>query len=189
MFRDQSLMPKEAVRLAALGLLASAPMSYARLADEVRNFTTRYWGPTLDVMAASIELLRFEGLVETAAEGEKLGEALLRLTDKGRAELTELLRAAVRAPANDFNKLVVALKLRFLHLLPPGERREQAEALVEMREGQLARLRDLRQAHAGEGQAHAGEDGPFARWLDHDIAQTEADVAWFRRLRDEPERD
>lgn len=182
MFRDQSLMPKEAVRLAALGLLAGAPMSYARLADEVRNFTTRYWGPTLDVMAASIELLRFEGLVETAAEGEKLGEALLRLTDKGRAELTELLRATVRAPANDFNKLVVALKLRFLHLLPPGERREQAEALVEMREGQLARLRDLRDAHAGEG-------GPFARWLDHDIAQTEADVAWFRRLRDEPERD
>ena len=35
MFRDQSLMPKEAIRLTALGLLAGAPKTYAELADEV----------------------------------------------------------------------------------------------------------------------------------------------------------
>ncbi len=180
MFRDKSLMPKEAIRLAALGLLAQGPTSYARLADEVRHFTTRFWGPTLDVMGSSIELLRFEGLIEPAAD--ELGEELLRLTDSGRAELHELLTAAVRAPANDFSKLVVALKLRLMHLLPASEQRQQAEVLIEMREGELARLRDLRQAH-GDGEER------FTRWLDHDIAQTEADLAWFRQLRGELEHD
>ena len=72
MFRDKSLMPKEAIRLSALGLLSRDPMSYAALANEVRHFTTRFWGPTLDVMASSIELMRLEGLVE------KIGRASCR---------------------------------------------------------------------------------------------------------------
>ena len=76
-------------------------------------------------MASSIELLRFEGLIETTATGDTLGDAMVGLTDKGRAELHELMRAAVRAPAGDFSKLVIALKLRFLHLLPAFEQREQ----------------------------------------------------------------
>ncbi len=175
MFRDSSLMPKEAIRLAALGLLAQGPKRYADLANEVRHFTSRYWGPTLDVMASSIELLRFEGLIEPPAAAEAPADTMLRLTGKGRDDLHELLRAAVRAPSNDFAKLVVALKLRFLHLLPPGEQREQAAALIEMRQNELARLCDLRAAHADE-------DSLFVRWLDHDIAQSEADLAWFKRL-------
>ena len=39
MFRDKSLMPKEAIRLAALGLLGHGPMRYGELANEVRHFT------------------------------------------------------------------------------------------------------------------------------------------------------
>lgn len=178
MFRDESLTPKEAIRLAALGLLAQAPKRYADLANEVRHFTARYWGPSLDVMGSSIELLRFEGLVEASAESETSADTVLRLTDKGRDALVALLSAAVRTPGNDFNKLAVALKLRFMHLLPRAEQREQAEMLVEMREAELARLTDLR-ATGDVG------DGYLPRWLDHDIAQVEADLAWFRRLRDD----
>ncbi len=177
MFRDQSLMPKEAIRLAALASLAQEPRSYAKLANDVRHFTTHFWGPTLDVMASSIELLRFEGLIEKPADAEAPDDAPLHLTDAGRAELGTLLVAAVRAPGNDFNKLVVALKLRFLDLLPAAEQREQAETLIELREAELARLRGLRETHGG-GKGH------FLRWLDHNISQTEADLAWFRELRD-----
>ncbi len=184
MFRDQSLMPKEAIRLTALGLLARAPMTYAELAKEVRHFTSRYWGPTLDVMASPIELLRFEGLVEAEGEGETPAGAVLRLTEAGRTELDGLLNANVRAPGNDFNKLVVALKLRFLHVLPRAEQREQAETLIEMRQAELARLIDLRAASARD-QADEGGEGHFLRWLDHDIAQVEADLAWFGELRDD----
>ena len=178
MFRDQSLMPKEAIRLAALAALAREPLTYVQLANDVRHFTTRFWGPTLDVMASSIELLRFEGLIETATDATETGDAPLRLTEAGHAELRELLAAAVRAPGNDFNKLVVALKLRFLDLLPSEAQREQAEILIELREAELARLCDLRATYSDE-------QGHFLRWLDHNIAQTEADLAWFRELHSE----
>jgi hypothetical protein len=98
-------------------------MSYAAVANEVRHFTTRFWGPTLDVMSSSIELMRLEGLVEADGTAATAGEAVLHLTQTGRTELHELLSATVRVPASDFNKLVVALKLRFMHLLPIEQQR------------------------------------------------------------------
>lgn len=174
MFRDNSLMPKEAIRLTALGLLSQGPKSYAAVANEVRHFTTRFWGPTLDIMASSIELMRLEGLVENVTEGGD-GDAKLRLTDAGWAELKELLSATVRAPASDFSKLVIALKLRFMHLLPTVEQRDQVEGLVEMRQIEAARLIDLRATHADE-------DGYFLRWLDREIDRTQDDLAWLEEL-------
>ena len=177
MFRDKSLMPKEAIRLSALGLLSQGPRSYASVANEVRHFTTRFWGPTLDVMASSIELMRLEGLVENCSEDSDVsdGDSILRLTDAGRAELNELLSATVRAPASDFSKLVIALKLRYMHLLPVAQQRDQAENLVEMRQIEAARLIDLRATHAGE-------DGLFLRWLDREIDRTQDDLVWLEEL-------
>ena len=176
MFRDNSLMPKEVIRLTALGLLSRGPMSYAAVANEVRHFTTRFWGPTLDVMASSIELMRLEGLVEADGSSRTAGEAMLHLTEAGRAELVELLSATVRVPASDFNKLVVALKLRFLHLLPMAQQRDQAEGLIEMRQGERARLIDLRGNHADD-------EGYLPRWLDREISHIEDDLTWLEDLR------
>lgn len=176
MFRDNSLMPKEAIRLSALGLLSQGPMSYASVANEVRHFTTRFWGPTLDVMSSSIELMRLEGLVEADGTAATAGEAVLHLTQTGRTELHELLSATVRVPASDFNKLVVALKLRFMHLLPIEQQRDQAEGLIEMRQGERARLIDLRATHADD-------DGYLPRWLDREISHVEDDLAWLEELR------
>ena len=45
MYRDNSLIPAEAVRLAALGELARAPRIYADLAVAVRHFVQRLVGP------------------------------------------------------------------------------------------------------------------------------------------------
>ena len=178
MFRDNSLMPKEAIRLSALGLLSRGPMSYASVANEVRHFTTRFWGPTLDVMASSSELMRLEGLVEAVSDdgNDADGAAILRLTDAGRAELNELLSATVRAEASDFSKLAIALKLRFMHLLPVAEQRNQAESLIEMRQIEAARLIDLRATHVDEG-------GHFLRWLDREIDRAQDDLAWLEDLR------
>ena len=102
----------------------------------------------------------------------------LRLTDKGRAALGTLVAAPIRTPERDFTKLAVALKLRFMPFLPRAAQREQAEALAEMREAELARLRDL------QNSSH-DRDGYLPRWLDHDIAQLERDLAWFQALTDE----
>lgn len=173
MYRDNSLIPSEAIRLLALGLLAAGESSHGELAGEVRHFVSHVSGPSLDLVAPPLELLKVEGLLEAAAGDDE--PELLRLSEAGRAELRRLLTANVRAPVNDINKLIIALKMRFLHLLEPADQRLQAETLVELSERELARLTELR-AH------HAGDPGHLAAWLDQDIAQVQGRLDWFREL-------
>lgn len=171
MFADNTLTPKEAVRLSALGAVAAGPMRYSVLAGSVRHFTSRIMGPSLDLMGTSIELLRYEGLVESEDGSGTEGDALLAITEAGRRELRNLLTARLR-PGSDLSKLVVALKFRFLHLLDAEERRTQVDMLAEATESELNRLLDLRQHHADDG-------GHLVQWLDHDIEQVEARLAWL----------
>jgi len=172
MFRDHSLVPAEAIRLAALGLLAEAPRRYADLASDVRFLTSRIAGPSPELMGTSLELLRYEGLVAPVA-GAGAQEPELTLTAGGRAALEGLLRATLRAPSTDLGKLGLALKLRFLGQLPAAEQSQQIAQVVGACESELARLTDLRTRHAAT-------PGLFRDWLDHDIAQIEARIAWLK---------
>ena len=193
MYRDNTLIPSEAVRLLALGLLAGRPMSYAQLAREVRHFTGRIMGPSLDLVGAPLEVLKVEGLVANrgGAGGEsgdaesdgpesddpERDERELVVTPEGRAELLRLLSANVRPQISDLNKLIIALKMRFLHLMEPADQRVQAELLHDISERELARLIDLREHHGLEG-------GYLHDWLDLEIAQSRARLAWTTKLRD-----
>lgn len=174
MFADNTLTPKEAVRLCALGTIARDPMRYAALAGSVRHFLSRVAGPQLDLMGASIELLRYEGLVE-ALDGEGMeDDALLGITAGGRRELKTLLTARLR-PSTDLSKLIIALKMRFLDLLEPSEQRAQADLLIEMVEGELARLLDLRGSFA----TNDSDPCHLTDWLDHDIQVLELRLEWL----------
>ena len=175
MYRDNTLVPREAVRLLALGILATREISYAELAAEVRHFTSHVVGPSLDLLAPPIELLKVEGLVE-AAEGEDGGDEPLRITKAGRDEVMQLLKSNVRPPVSDINKLIITLKMRFLHLLSTEERALQVDMIAEMFERQLVRLTGLR-GH------HASAPGALKAWLEHEIAQTRDSIAWFEELR------
>lgn len=173
MYRDNSLMPSEAIRLLALGLLTDRPRGYAELAREVRHFTDHVVGPSLDLVAQPIELLKVEGLIAAQGGGE---DPPLAITEPGRAALLSLLTTNVRPPNNDINKLIIALKMRFLHLLPPADQGLQADVLIEMCERELARLQAI-QSHNAEVPGHLGQ------WLTHDIGQTQERLDWFRALR------
>lgn len=173
MYKDNSLIPTEAVRLAALGLLTEGPRTYGELANEVRHFISRIVGPSLDLIGPPIELLRLEGLVDAA--GGAGADATLSITEAGRGELLRLLAANLRGPLGEFNKLVIALKLRFIGLLDPEARALQAELLAEICERELNRLNDLRRHYDGRS-------GHLIDWLDHDIAQISQRLSWFRDL-------
>lgn len=177
MYRDNTLIPAEAVRLAALGSLVEGDESYGELAREIRFFVARIVGPSLDLLGTSLELLRLEGLIEavdgTAASETLPDEAMLRLTGAGKAAFQVLMTSNVRGLANDLSRLVIALKMRFLPLLSADDRHEQAEILAEACETELARLGDLR--------ANYG-DCFLAEWLDHEIAETTDRRDWFTAL-------
>jgi DNA-binding PadR family transcriptional regulator len=176
MYRDNTLIPSEAVRLLALGLLAEGDKRYDALASEVRYFTSHVVGPSLELVAPPLELLKVEGLIDAVdSVGSTDDTVLLQISQAGRAELTRLLTANLRAPVNDINKLILALKMRFLHLLDVTEQRLQVEVLIEMSERELARLTELRDKHAQE-------PGFLGDWLEHDIAEITTRLDWFREL-------
>jgi hypothetical protein len=173
MYRDNTLIPTEAIRLAALGLLAQSPRRHAELSREVRAFAARITGPSLDLFGSSLELLRFEGLVEPVAGGSE--DAPLVLTAAGWAALTTLLTASVRSPVDAVSKLILALKLRFLHLLPAADQAAQIAAMIDASETERARLADLRDRHADE-------PGHLSAFLAHDLAQVAARIEWLKGL-------
>lgn len=167
MFRDRSLIPAEAIRLMALGLLAEGPRAYGDLASEIRYFTSNFVGPSLDLMGSSIELLRYQGLIE-ATQGEGMADnAVMRLKPQGRAVLDELLHAQLGQGLGDTNRLALRLKLRFLALLPEAEQAVQRAHIIETLDAELARLIDFRRRHDAA-------PAIFRDWIERDIAALEA---------------
>lgn len=174
MYADNTLTPKEATRLCALGILAGGNASYAELASNVRYFITHVMGPSLDVLGMSIELLKHEGLVKPiSGDGD---EALLEITEDGRQELQTLLRANVKAAENDLNKLVVALKFRFLDCLNVADQIDQMNMLGSTIENELARLEELR-GHHSEDAKH------LIDWLDREIEELVSRHDWMVQKR------
>lgn len=178
MYADNTLTPKEAVRLCALGTLALAGggMRYSVLAHDARHFMSRVTGPSLELMGTSLELLKFEGLIQPS-EGQGMeDDALMELTQKGREELQKLLMARVRADSSDLNKLIITLKFRFLHLLPIEEQCNQVDSLCDAAQAELARLGDLRDNHCDD-------TGYLTNWLDHDLSLIEKRLDWLESMR------
>lgn len=176
MFADNTLTPREAVRLCALGTIARGPRRYSDLAASVRHFVTRVTGPSLDLLGSSMELLRHEGLIEPITGEGMEDDAILAITDGGRDEFLRLMTANLRA-SSDLSRLVTALKVRFIDLLPPDQQQNQADQLLDTAEVEHARLVDLRQASADES--------PFMReWLDQEIALAERRLSWLETVAD-----
>lgn len=191
MFPDHSLMPKEAIRLAALGLLAEAPRSYSDLANAMRNFISHVIGPNLDLMGSSIQMLCVEGLAEEYSRPEAAAnpaanptaaspgrDSMLRITDSGREQLQSLLLASIRTPFNDVNKLVLALKMRFFASLSADDKARQIALIEVALEEEIARLEALCRERLSEN----GARDMLARWLTHDLDQLRASLDWFRAL-------
>lgn len=175
MYKDNSLVPSEAVRLAALGLLGKKPRTYADLARDIRHFTARIVGPSLDLLGPSLELLKVEGLIEAVDPSAPHDRQVVRLTAEGRTELHRLMTANLRGPMGEVNKLIVALKLHFLDQLEPEHRRQQLEMLMEVCDRELVRLNDLRSHHKDDA-------GALLSWLDHEIGEVQARRDWFLQL-------
>ncbi len=172
MYADNTLTPKEAIRLCALGTLAVKPYCYSVLANSVRHFVSHLLGPSLDMMGTSIELLKYEGLVESVEAEHADDDEEIAITKDGRTALHALLTANVRSSAQDLNDLIIALKFRFLHLLPTSDQQDQIVLLKDVCEGELGRLENLRQ-HQAEDEGH------LPKWLDQALNETESRLAWL----------
>ncbi|MDY0872806.1 hypothetical protein [Dongia rigui] len=178
MYKDNSLIPSEAIRLAALGLLWQRERSYADLAREIRHFVGRIAGPSLELLGPSLELFKIEGLIEAIDPTPPAESQMMRLTADGRTELRRLMTTRLRGPMGEVNKLIIAFKVHFLGSLSAEDQRGQLDLMIEACDKELGRLRDLR---AYEPVATDG--GHLPSWLDLEIAEIGARRAWFEGLK------
>lgn len=177
MYKDNSLIPSEAVRLAALGLLFQGERSYADLAREIRHFIGRIVGPSLELLGPSLELFKIEGLIEATDPKLPPDQQIMRLTADGAAELQRLMTTRLRGPMGEVNKLIIAFKMHFLAALPAAAQAEQLSLLIEACDKELARLGDLRAYPAV-----TRPDSHLASWLDLEITEITGRRDWFSTL-------
>lgn len=177
MYKDNSLIPSEAVRLAALGLLFQGERSYADLAREIRHFIGRIVGPSLELLGPSLELFKIEGLIEAADPKLPADQQVMRLTADGAVELRRLMTTRLRGPMGEVNKLIIAFKMHFLDALPAAAQAEQLSLLIEACDKELARLADLRAYPA-----ITRKDSYLASWLDLEITEITRRRDWFSAL-------
>jgi hypothetical protein len=174
-YRDNSLIPKEAIRMAALGALVKRDRPYAEIAGEVRQFAARVVGPSLDLLGTSIELLKLEGLIAAIEPLSGTDDEMLRLTEDGRHALEAYLQTNIRPGTSDLNKLVIALKLRFIDVLDRQDQRDQLEGLKRMYEGEKVRLHDL-SSH------DEWSDGLMPDWLNIELDMVSRRIDWCDAL-------
>jgi hypothetical protein len=177
MYSDNTLTPRETIRLCALGILAGGQldslneMKYDELVEAVRHFVSRVTGPSLDLMGDSIELLKFEELIKEDQNTDPSNPNLL-ITENGISVMRELLNSNIRSGHNELNQLVVALKFHFFHHLNIDEQLEQIDIMRETSEAELARFEDL-YSH----QEHHPEH--LIGWLEHEIKRLGMRIEWL----------
>ena len=172
MFRDNSLLPKETIRLAALGILNEKPRTYYELATVIREFVGLIASQSIELTGPSIELLRYEGLICSQDQHES---KILSLTNAGCTELKKLLKANVRPTYSNNSKLVFALKMRFLHILSKTEKELQLDLLIDTCEIELVRLTRLTDSSSHQKY--------FQDWLSHDTLLVQSRLTWLKNLR------
>lgn len=139
-FPDGSLLPQEAARLCALGLLREGARPLAMLARETHRLVSFHLGASLDAAGESIAALPALGLARAeAAPGAAPGEAILHATAAGEAELRALLASAPAPMGGELGRAVASLKLRFAGALHGEARRAMLQALVEAARADQAR--------------------------------------------------
>lgn len=177
MYSDRTLLPKECLRLCALGTLALSdkPISYADLANSVRHFMSHMMGPSLDMMGSSLQLLKLEGLVKEDSGNAAFSDGQLILTQQGHDKFVELMQGNLRDTSGELSRLIMALKMRYLHLLDDDIRREQLEILQDVCELDLERVLALREEHANEA-------SNFTGWLEMEVKRLEQKNDWLKSL-------
>ena len=151
-------------------------MRYGELATCAREFVGNVQGPSLDMMGTSLELLKYEGLIEPIVGEGMTDDAEMAVTVEGKETCLSLLQSPIRTSPTDLNRLVIALKFRFIHLLELDAQKAQADQIIDAYARERERLAAMR-AHPTAEQGHLGD------WLDHDAALLDERLLWLKAFR------
>lgn len=178
------------VKYGLLALLATEPMYGAQLRAEFESRTGGTWPLNVGQVYTTLGRLERDGLVQSVGEADAEGRIAYRLTDEGRAQISQWWQAPVDRSSTPRDELVIKLALA---VTVPGV---DVEDVVQTQRGATLRhLRDLTrlkhqamQARRSQGtdsapghQTHsdAAHGHAWTLVLDNLIFIAEAEVRWL----------
>jgi DNA-binding PadR family transcriptional regulator len=167
--------------LAVMSYLTQRPMHPYELGRMLREHgdarSIRFNHGSLYMVVGQLEKAGFVVAQKKTREGQRPERTVYALTDAGRDELHDWLRALVEEPEHEYPHFVAALSL--IAALPPGE-------VVELLGVRLARLRDERDATRKlvDETLAAGVHPLFLVEEDYRLALLDAEIAFVEQFID-----
>jgi DNA-binding PadR family transcriptional regulator len=164
--------------LGVLSVVAGGPLHPYEMASVLRR---RGKDADLDIKWGSlytvVRNLDKHGLIEavgSAREGRRPERTVYRITDAGRAELTDWVRELVAVPEREHPRFIAGLSM--LAVLAPDE-------AIDLLRNRLARLEDdLATRRAALGEHRERVERLFLVEAEYELAIVEAEVEWVRGL-------
>lgn len=164
------------IALAVLGASARGPASFEDIREAIAEIAAGPWTPVAELVSD-----RLEGLIGTGhlwARGSDGGPRIV-ITAKGRKLLAALLGRPLPPPGAPLGQVGLRLKLAFLDLVTPAQRRCHLDGMICAYEDELAD----RQRRCAACPARSLAHGRFGRrWLDHDTERLHRDLALLRAM-------
>lgn len=167
--------------LAVLSVVIDRPMHPYEMATVLRargkdQDMPIKWG-SLYTVVRNLERHGLLAAVESGRQGRRPERTVYRITDAGRAELTDWTRELVAVPERERPRFEAGLSM--LGVLPPDEATELLRQRLDRLESQLAEERAALARHLRE------VPRIFLIEVEYDLAVREAEAAWVRGLLDE----
>lgn len=163
---------RDFIWLAALGTAARGPASLDDICQAIDVITTGQWLPVGELVTASVEEMIRGGHLTIPSRADPFA---IGLGKRGRETLSLLLAQPIGRPASVFGQVGLRMKLAFLDLVEPGERRSHLDAMIGAHEDELSR----RQSPCD----HCPARGSFGDlWRSHDLERLRRDLALLRSM-------
>ena len=157
------------VKNGLLALLERGPMYGYQLRAEFEASTGATWPLNIGQVYTTLSRLERDGLVETAAEDE--GRVIYRITDAGRAEVTQWFSTPVNGESRPRDELAIKLAMA---LTTPGV---DAHRVIQTQ--RTATLRSLQDLTRLKVRADEVADAAWLLVLESMIFKAEAEVRWL----------
>jgi DNA-binding PadR family transcriptional regulator len=164
--------------LAVLSALAQRPMHPYEIATALRAWGKDQdmeikWG-SLYTVVRNMDKHGMIAAVESVRDGRRPERTIYRITDSGRAELVDWVRELVSTPMHEYPRFRAGLSV--LAVLHPDEATHLLRQRLDLLEDSITAARDALARHTQR------IPRLFLVEAEYDLAITEAEAAWIRRL-------
>lgn len=171
---ERKMEARDFIELAALGTAARGAANVADIRATLDDVVGHLWSPVGEVVLGCVEDLVRKGCLRLRP-CDPSGQLHFTLTEGGRQHLARLLSRPAECPICPTGQVALKLKLAFIDLAPPAERRRHLEHIVCVYEREVAGW--TRRCGSCPRQ------GPLGRmWLDIETDRLQREITTLRHM-------